>query len=129
VIRRRRAAPERGVEDRLRDIVEWGETLAMLVAGMTREGFRADLRTRLAVVKCIETIGEAAGQLLRIAPDIEERHPGLDALRAYEARNRMAHGYFDLDYDTVWTTAVRSVPAIVTAARSALEKRETGQTS
>ena len=114
------ARGEAAVRDRLADIVEWGETLAGLVAGFDRDRFVADVRTRLAAVKCIEAIGEAAGQLLRLDPAIEARFPDLDARRAYEARNRLSHGYFSIDYAIVWDTAVLAVPRLVAAARAAL---------
>jgi uncharacterized protein with HEPN domain len=113
--------PERrSVEDWLNDIVQWGDKVSRYVAGMTWEEFTEDDRTQDAVAKCVEAIGEAAGQLMRMSPDIQERYPTLVLREAYAARNKLSHGYFAIDLGLLWGAATKSVPAIVHAARSVL---------
>lgn len=116
---RRAPAPD----DLLRDIIAWGERLAAHIGGMTREAFLDDPRTQDAVARCIEVIGEAAGQLRQIAPELEQRDPSLALSRAYGARNRIAHGYAAVDYGVLWTTAREAVPPMIQAARAALAAR------
>jgi len=110
-------------DELLSDIIAWGDRLAAHVADMTRERFLADPRTQDAVARCIEVIGEAAGQLRQIAPELEQRDPAPALSKAYGARNRIAHGYAAADYGLPWMTALEAVPPMVRAARSALGNR------
>jgi uncharacterized protein with HEPN domain len=88
----------RPAEARLRDIVAYGERLARHLDGVSRGEFPSNELTQDAVAKCVEAIGEAAGQITRIAPDLESRHPELRLTDAYSARNRLSHGYHSIDY-------------------------------
>jgi uncharacterized protein with HEPN domain len=76
-----------------------------------------------AVAKCVEAIGEAAGQIARMEPDLESRHPDLRLSDAYSARNRLSHGYHSIDYGVLWQMAKTSIPSTVEAARIALAGR------
>lgn len=89
---------------------------------MDLEAFLEDEKAQDAASKCVEAIGEAAGRLLEAAPDLERRHPELQLRQAYRTRNRLAHGYFDLDQELLWRTCTRSVPQAVEAARRLLGK-------
>ena len=46
-------------------------------------------------------IGEAVRRLLEEYPDVVARSPQVPWQRAYTTRNRLAHGYFEIDWDTV----------------------------
>ncbi|MDF3064035.1 MAG: hypothetical protein K0S06_4144 [Microvirga sp.] len=70
--------------------------------------------------KCIEVIGEAASRLLQEFPDVLTRHPDLELAAARAMRNRLSHGYFDIDPRVLWDTITVDVPRIVEAARRAL---------
>jgi uncharacterized protein with HEPN domain len=104
--------------------VIWGERLAGHLNGVSRERFVADKLLQDGAVRCIEVIGEASKQLMRIAPGIETAHPELDLKRAYAARIRVAHGYFATDEDVVWIAATISVPKTVQAARALLDEKD-----
>lgn len=38
-------------------------------------------------------------------------------------RNRVIHGYFEVDYEIVWRTVRNDLPALAAAVRQALEGR------
>jgi uncharacterized protein with HEPN domain len=114
-------ANRRSREDWLRDIVLWGERLAGHLDGISRERFAADKLLQDGAVRCIEVVGEASKQLMRLVPGIETAYPELDLKRAYAARIRVAHGYFATDEDVVWIAATVSVPKTVQAARALLD--------
>jgi uncharacterized protein with HEPN domain len=111
-----------GIAERLRDIVEWGEALARHVSGMTEDAFLADEKTQHAALKCVETIGEAAKMILKAAPDFDIGHADLDLKAAARARDRLAHGYRDIDLKLLWTTVTVSVPGTTAAARAVLQQ-------
>ena len=89
---------------------------------MDRETFLSDEKTKDAVSKCAEAVGNAARQVLAIEPDFDKRHPSARLASAYASRNRLTHGYFSIDYDVLWVTASHSIPATVEAARKAILK-------
>ena len=57
----------------------------------------------------------------RHAPNFATAHPELPLTIAYEMRNALAHGYFSIDLDVVWTTIRTDLPKLkaqVAALRS-----------
>ena len=104
-------------------MVVLGERLARHLDGVSESEFIADETIQDAVAKCVEAIGEAAGQIARLEPDLDSRHPELRLADAYSARNRLSHGYHSIDYGVLWTTAMRSIPRTVEAARIVLAAR------
>jgi len=59
--------------------------------------FARDEKTLIAVSKCVEVVGEAAAQLLKAFPEVQIEHPDLELAAARAMRNRLSHGYFDID--------------------------------
>jgi uncharacterized protein with HEPN domain len=90
---------------------------------MTREQFIADEKTQDAVTKCAEAIGTAAGEIMKLEPQFDSANPALDLKAAYNARNRLSHGYHSIDYVVLWNTATISVPAATRAAERLLLTR------
>ena len=58
-------------------------------------------------------IGEAANRLKRDFPDMRARYPELAWGDMVGMRNRIALGYFDLDFRAVWRTATTEVPDLL----------------
>ncbi len=113
----------RPVEAWLRDIVGYGERLARHLDGVSRSEFLIHEMVQDAAAKCIEAIGEAAGQIVRLEPDLGSRFTELCLAEAYSARNRLSHGYHSIDDGVLWKTAKTSIPATVKAAKIALAAR------
>lgn len=55
-------------------------------------------------------LGEAATKIAAEAPEFVARHPTLPWQQMRGMRNRMAHGYFDIDLDVVWETVQVALP-------------------
>jgi uncharacterized protein with HEPN domain len=109
-----------GVEERLRDIVKWGESAARHLGDMDANQFLQDEKTQHAVIKCIESIGEAAKEVLKAVADFDDKHPDLKLKAAARMRDRLTHSYRDIDLGLVWTTAKTAVPATVAAVKGVL---------
>ncbi|MGC2781527.1 MAG: HepT-like ribonuclease domain-containing protein [Bradyrhizobium sp.] len=118
------AAKPDTTEERLRDILQWGEALARHIQDMTQSQFMADEKTQHATTKCIEAIGEAAKEILKADPDFDSRHPDLKLKAAARMRDRLTHGYREIDWPIVWTTSQTSVVATVAAAKAILAQRQ-----
>jgi uncharacterized protein with HEPN domain len=115
------ARNERAVEEWLEDIVRWGDRLAVHLDGMSEEDFLHDARTQDAVARCLECIGEASGHV--VASGESQQLSGIEFVEAYWTRNRIAHGYYDLNQSRIWTTATQSAPNLVSQVRRALQER------
>jgi len=74
--------------------------------------FERDERTRDAVVRNLEIIGEAANQLRTMSPDFIVRHPELPWIEMRGMRNKIIHNYFDVDWSVVWDTANNDLPGL-----------------
>ena len=65
-----------------------------------------------AVIRNLEIIGEAAGNIRRHFPDFSAQYPNFPLKAAYGTRNVLAHGYFKLDLDVIWKTIERDLPQL-----------------
>ncbi|MFC3851991.1 DUF86 domain-containing protein [Salinispirillum marinum] len=65
-----------------------------------------------AILRNLEIIGEAAGNILRHFPDFATKHPEFPLKAAYGTRNAIAHGYFKVDLAVVWNTVERDLPEL-----------------
>lgn len=114
------AREPRPLDELLSDIISWGDRLRAFVDGLSFDKFAASDLHQLAVIKCIEAIGEAAGSVRRHYPDFVAAHPEIELEAAYRARNRLSHGYDTVDVAIVWPAATQSVPQLVRAVREVL---------
>ena len=80
---------------------------------MSRDQFLLDRKTQQAVVLNLMVIGETVNRLQVDEPDFLTRHPALPWSAMRGMRNRIAHGYFDIDMAIVWETVQRDLPALI----------------
>ena len=75
-----------------------------------REDLNSDRQLTLALVKDIEIIGEAA---TRVSAETRMAYPSLPWLESVAMRNRLIHGYFDINLDIVWATVSEELPPLI----------------
>jgi len=79
--------------------------------GKGRTDLETDLMFQFAIVRAIEIIGEAAA---RLTDATRAAHPEIPWSDIIGMRNRLVHGYFDVDLDIVWSTVdVHLFPLLV----------------
>lgn len=83
------------------------------VEGFDRKQFLADKRTQQAVVMSLIVIGEAATRVLGRYPGSCDQHADIPWQAMRGMRNRIAHGYFSVDLDIVWTTVQTALPPLL----------------
>jgi uncharacterized protein with HEPN domain len=105
------------------DILNYSRQLRSLVQGHTSESYLSDKRTQLAVERCLEIIGEAAG---RLDETTVASLPGLPVAKMRGMRNVLIHGYTDVDSQLVWETAEFRIPEVL-AILTPLERGLLGQ--
>lgn len=104
--------PER-LSDHLEVMATAAENVAGFVRGMTREQFVADPRTQQAVTFNFLVLGEAAAFLSARFGAFVAKHPEVDWTGMKETRHALAHGYFQIDYDAIWTSATTQLPDLL----------------
>lgn len=104
-------------ESRLPDYIDHIQQAASealsFVEGLGKNDFLADKRTRQAVLMNFIIIGEAATKAMDGYSDFTQAHPEVPWRSMRNMRNRMAHGYFDIDLDVVWETVQEWPPALL----------------
>ncbi len=82
------------------------------VRDMDKDAFLADLRTQQAVTMNLIIIGEAANKIAAGDAAFVRAHPDFPWQGVRGMRNRMAHGYFDINLDVVWDTVQQDFPVL-----------------
>lgn len=82
------------------------------VSGMTKDDFLGNRLVQDAVLRNIEILGEATNNLLECSPGIETDHPEIPWIDIYGMRNRIAHGYFFINFEVVWGVVSNRIPTL-----------------
>lgn len=82
------------------------------VDGMDRAAFLQDKRTQQAVVMSLIVLGEAATKVMERHVAFAEAHSDIPWRNMRGMRNRIAHGYFDIDLEVVWHTVQTALPTL-----------------
>lgn len=72
------------------------------------EDFKADLKTKRAIERNIEIIGEALNRILKEKPDIKISN----SRKIVDTRNRIIHGYDTVSEDVIWTIVQNELPKL-----------------
>ena len=99
--------------DYLDHMLEAAQVACSYIGGMNKGEFFADKRTQQAIILNIVVIGEAATKLAKDYPEFIDRYPNVPWRNIKGMRNRIAHGYFDINLDTVWNTVEAAMPRLI----------------
>jgi len=80
------------------------------VRGRTLEEFHADDVVQDAVMRQIQTIGEAASQ---VSTAFREAHPEIPWSETIGMRHRLVHNYREINLDIVWHAATNEAPRLI----------------
>ncbi|MFM4810655.1 HepT-like ribonuclease domain-containing protein [Aeromonas hydrophila] len=94
------------------------------VEGLDKEDFLADKRTQQAVIMSLIIIGEAATKIMDGYTAFTQAHNEVPWRSMRNMRNRMAHGYFDINLDIVWNTIQEWLPELLKQLPSVLQDPE-----
>jgi len=103
--------------NRLPDYIDHIEQAAMeacsFVDGMSKDEFVGDRRTQQAVIMSFVIIGEAATKVLNNYAEFVHAHGEVPWHSMRGMRNRIAHGYFDVNLDVVWNALQTALPELL----------------
>jgi uncharacterized protein with HEPN domain len=84
----------------------------------SREAYDANKLVRSHLVRNIQIIGEAAW---RLSQPLKDQHRLVPWRLIAGMRHAIVHDYFEIDWNEVWNTATRDVPALRPLIAAALE--------
>lgn len=99
---------------RMQHIADFAGRAISFVNDVDQEEFNKNEILQLACVHLLEIIGEAANGL---SGDTRDRYPGIPWLKMINMRNRLIHGYIDIDMEIVWRTIKDDLPPLIYMVR------------
>ena len=96
---------------RVQHIVDAANEALSFIAGHSRTDLIADRKLALAVIKSIEIAGEAAS---KVTAELRANSPEIPWQDIVAMRNRLTHGYFDINLEIVWKTVTEELPPLIT---------------
>lgn len=106
---------------RLRHILDAISRIREYVSGMAFDTFQSDEKTLYAVLWQLSVIGEAA---TNITTELKEANPRIQWQSATAARNRLVHGYFDIDPNIIWDLVENDLPFLKLQVETIVEELE-----
>src|SRR5258708_3249819 len=106
------------------NILESARHARSFVEGMNLEQFRVSHLHQHAVVRALQTAGQAARS---VSADYQALHPTLPWSSMVAMRNYLVHEYFRVDVETVWKTVHEDLPPLIEQIESWIRTDPTSQ--
>lgn len=92
-----------------------------LAGNLTADEVDADKLRRSALLWHFTVLGEAASQ---VPAEIRDAHPEIAWRPATRMRNRIVHGYWNIEIETLLATAEGDLPTMITALADLIASRQ-----
>jgi len=87
--------------------------------GQSRAELDSNEMLAMATIHLVEVIGEASRS---VSDTLREKHPEIPWEAISGTRNRLAHGYIDVDLDIIWTIVTKDLPLLIRQLRRLLKE-------
>ncbi len=101
----------------LRQMLDHIEEAVVLAGDRTRADLDTDRVFSLALLKLVEIVCEAG---TRVSELVQAGHPEIPWRAIIGTRNRLIHGYDDVDYDILWDIVTADFPPLARQIRALL---------
>ena len=95
---------------RIRHILDAAGEAVDLAKDCSRSDLDTDRKLNLSLVRLLEITGEATRG---ISAEFRQAHPDLPWNGMIGIRDRLIHGYFDVNLDVVWETVMQDLPSLI----------------
>ena len=102
---------------RLRHMLDAAKRAIDFMQGRAKSDLESDEQLSLAVVRLLEILGEAAKN---VSEDLRKDYPDIPWRQIAGTRERLIHGYFDVDLDIVWQIISTDLPVLAAQLEKAL---------
>lgn len=106
---------------RVHHMLDAAKEAIFFVQNQARSNLDTNRMLVLSLVKDIEILGEAAS---KVTKESQDQFPQIPWSNIISMRNRLIHGYFDIDLDRVWDTVKDDLPPLVVALEAILSAEE-----
>ena len=103
---------------RLRHMLEHAKEAVSMTEGKSRFDLDTERQLNLALVRLMEIVGEAAA---RVSPDFQDAHANIPWMKITGLRNRLIHGYDEVDFDILWNIIKNDLPLLISNLETILE--------
>jgi len=100
----------RNVTIALRQRLDYAQKAGSLSRGRKRSDLDKDLTFNLALTRLIEIIGETAN---RVPEEFQDDHSVIPWTEIIGMRNRLIHGYDEVDFDFLWNVVRNDLPSLI----------------
>lgn len=105
----------RGDKELVEDMKAAIASILEYIRGLSYEEFLADNRTKDAVVRNLEILGESSKNA---SEQFRRNHPEIPWKNLARVRDRLVHHYFGINYEIVWTIISERLPEVLSELES-----------
>ena len=95
---------------RIGHMIQFCEQILTIADGLSEDDLEDDWIRMLALTRLFETLGEAT---TKVSKETKTAHPDIAWEGARRMRNRLIHGYDDIEYELVWNAIVEDIPLLL----------------
>ena len=95
---------------RLRHMIDAAKEAVELASGKSKCDIENERMLNLSLVRLIEVVGEAANQ---VSTEGRNRYPSIPWLQIIGMRNRLIHGYDEIDFEILYQTVTQDLPQLI----------------
>jgi uncharacterized protein with HEPN domain len=106
---------------RLRDMLRWSRKAISMLGTASYEDLMGNEEKRLALVRCLEVIGEAGHE---VSPPIKAVLPSIPWPAMYGMRNRLIHDYGNTQYPVVFDVVRNDLPGLASTIANFLAQED-----
>ena len=106
---------------RLRHMLDHAREAVAMIEGKVRDDLRRERMLELSLIRLIEVVGEAAA---RVSAEGQATYPSIPWPQVAGIRNRLIHGYSQVDLDILWDTIEYDLPPLITELEKVLETEQ-----
>ena len=94
----------------LADMLIYAKEAVALSSGTSLDDLVEDRVMQLALQKLVEIVSEAAN---RVSEETQQKHPAIPWPQIIGLRNRLVHGYDDVNLDILWKIIQNDLPPLI----------------
>lgn len=109
---------------RMRHMLDAARKAVKFTQSCGRADLDGDEKLALSIVRLLEVLGEAAKN---ISKQCQEAYPEIPWRQIGGTRDRLIHGYFDVDLNIVWKIVTFDIPPLIAQLEKALSDTKLGR--
>lgn len=106
---------------RLKHMLDAANEIVEFTKDKNQDDFNSDRKLQLSIVHLLEIIGEAG---TGVSDKVQKKYLQIPWKSIIGMRNRLIHGYFDIDLIIVWRTAINDIPPLVKKLEKIISSEE-----